>query len=95
VLETVIAKVFDAAGADPRSHIGYDAPRQHGNVQSLRSGAGDPSESTQGTLGEWLDSRGRGIARANGERAVEIDHDQQRCASRHQGVDRGGDLGSR
>ncbi len=92
VLEAVVTEVFDAADADARGHIRDDAPGQHREGEPVRPLGRDAAEPPECPLRERLDAGDGRVARPDGEGAVEVDHEQQRCGNGQGGerrVDRG------
>ena len=76
-LEAVVAEVADPADPDPRSGIGRGPAGQDRDGQPLRPCRGDAGQPAQRDPGQRND-RGRGrVARALGQRAVEVGQDEQ------------------
>ena len=78
VLEPVVAEVADAADPDARGDVGGGPTGQDGDGDTLRPACGDPGQPAQGALGGWHDDRRARVARADGQRPVEVGDDEER-----------------
>jgi len=95
VLETVIAQVVDATDAHPSGDVGNDATGEHRESEAVRARGSDSGEPPKSALCERLDPRYGGIARTDRERAIEVDHEQERRLSRQKRRQGSADLGGR
>jgi hypothetical protein len=84
VLETVIAKVVDATDAHPSSDVRDYASGEYRDREALRARGGEAGKASKSALRERFDAGDGGIARADRERAVEVDHQQERRPGRDQ-----------
>ena len=80
---------------DSRGDVRDGPPGQHRDVEPVRPGRGDGGEPPQRPAGARLDPRRTRVARAGGQRAVEVGDHQERRARGHQAIERGGDRGRR
>ena len=87
-LQPVVAQVADAADPDPRRDVGRGPAGQDRDGDPLGPGGGDAGEPAEGAPRERHDDRRAGVARALGERAVEVGDDEQPPGSRRQPGDR-------
>ena len=78
-LEAVIAEVGQAADADPRRDIQRGPAGQDGDGEPLRVSGRHARQSSEGPARQGHDGGRARIARALGQRAVEVGHDEQRA----------------
>ena len=81
-LQPVIAQVGHAPDTDPRRDITRRPAGEDGDRDALRLVCCYTGQPSQRPPGERDDRRGARIARALGQRAVEVGHDQQPTGQR-------------
>ena len=90
-LQAVVAEILDAPDPGPGRHVGHRAPGEDGGVQPARPRGRDAGQPAQRPTSAGIDARRRGVARAGGQRAVEVGDEQQWPRRGHEPVERRGD----
>ena len=93
MLKAVIAEVLDAPDADPDRDVEGGPPRQDDREQAARPVGRDPGEPTHRPPPHRVDRGGAGVEGHRGERAVEVDDQEERRPGPDESIERGGDVG--